>query len=118
MSIEANSGQVSERIPPAALALIAVMILAGTLKLPYGYFTLLRLVVCGSAAFEGYSGLMTNRKGIVPWLAIGIALLFNPLIPVHLHKADWEPIDVAVGLCYAGLAFVRFRLDRRTSQKK
>jgi hypothetical protein len=58
---------------------------------------------------------MTNRKSVVPWLAIGIALLFNPLIPVHLHKADWEPIDIAVGLCYAALAFVRFRSERKAA---
>jgi len=102
-----------EKVPSIVLAIVGAMLWAATLRWPYGYYSLLRLVVCGSAAFEGCSGLMASKKSVVSWIAIGIALLFNPLIPVYLHKADWVPIDVAVGVCYASLAVVRFRSEQK-----
>jgi len=36
---------------------------------------------------------------------LGIAALFNPLIPVHLSKEIWLPIDVLVGIYFSRLAY-------------
>ena len=38
------------------------------------------------------------RKDRMVSLAFGfVAALFNPIIPIHLHKAIWEAIDTLVG---------------------
>jgi len=67
---------------------------------PYGFYTLLRLLVCGVSAYFAYKikdleGLKTHK---VPLIVI--AILFNPLIPVHLVRTIWLPIDVGVGIYF------------------
>ena len=61
--------------------------------LSYGYFTLLRLIVCGTSI---YNSLKIYQKQNTPlfWTFIFIAILFNPLIPVYLDREIWLIIDV------------------------
>ena len=52
--------------------------------LPYGYYTFLRLVVCCATAYLAYETFNDVGK-TTGWVVLlgGIALLFNPLLPVH-----------------------------------
>ena len=73
----------------------AVMLVLAVLPLPYGYYTALRIVVCGAAGFLVYQ--LSGENGDFSfWLFgfFGIAVLFNPIIPIHLTKAIWQPIDL------------------------
>lgn len=63
----------------------------------YDYYTLLRWLVCGTSAFCTYLFVEIDKKVWASTLGI-IALLFNPLIPVHLSKQTWAPIDVVSGI--------------------
>jgi len=79
---------------------------------PYGYYTLLRWVVCGVA---GYTAYISNRSNRLPWTwFFGIlALFFNPIIPVKLDRATWANIDVAVGIALlVSIFFVRENLSK------
>ncbi len=40
------------------------------------------------------------------WLFGFIALLFNPLIPIHLSREIWQPIDVICALLFVIAAIV------------
>lgn len=64
---------------------------------PYGFYTLLRWIVCGSAAYTVY--ICTTMKR-VPWAwVLGmIALMFNPFIPPRIERATWVYIDVVTGI--------------------
>ena len=65
---------------------------------PYGYYVLLRLLVCGASAYLAYiagSSQTLTRNRV---LLLLIAVLFNPLVPVHLLRSIWAPIDLGVGL--------------------
>jgi len=65
--------------------------------LPYGFYTLLRLVVCivGSLlAMESY------RQGRVGWAFGFIALLFNPISKVSFEKEVWQVFDAIAGICF------------------
>src|SRR5271157_1318194 len=80
-------------VNPAQAVSIAMLIFA-ILPWPYGYFTLLRLVVCATAILTSAS--LFERQ---PSFALGfgvIALLFNPILPVFLPKAFWIVIDLGV----------------------
>ncbi len=73
---------------------------------PYAYYVLLRWVVCpcfGYVAFQAY------EKGKVRWAwVLGItAVLFNPIVPVHLNREMWFVIDLFAVAVSAGsvLAF-------------
>ena len=78
---------------PAALLFLAL------LPLPYGFYVLLRLVVCGAATFLTYHEFQTCGR-VSSWaLALAaVALLFNPLVPLHLTREIWAPIDVLSGV--------------------
>jgi arginine exporter protein ArgO len=79
--------------PFLVLGAIAGVVLLGALgSWPYGYYRFLRWVVCAAAvimAIGAYSGRMLWAV----WLLGFVALLFNPLAPVHLTREIWRPID-------------------------
>lgn len=78
--------------------LLAVGILLGALAdHAYGYYTLLRWIVCGVAAFSAFRASEIQKTGWV-WVLAIVALLFNPIIPVHLNREIWAFVDVGVAL--------------------
>lgn len=76
----------------------AAMLILALFQLPYGYYTLLRLVVCLTAAIIAFQ----SWPKVQVWaIAFGfVALLFNPMIIVSLDRETWAPIDVAVAGMY------------------
>ncbi len=64
---------------------------------PYGFYTLLRWIVCGAAAYTTYICTTTKR---IPWAwVLGIiALMFNPFIPPRIERTTWVYIDVVTGI--------------------
>jgi len=76
-----------------------VMLLIAILSLPYGYYILLRWVVCLSAIFSAWVFLGLGKKFWLLLMAI-IALLFNPIVPVHLTKGIWVIIDFIVAILF------------------
>jgi hypothetical protein len=76
----------------------------------YDYYTLLRWVTFGVGLYSAIIAFKDEKTG---WAAIlgMLALLFNPLIPVHLKRETWAIIDVAAGvLLLASIPFVQARL--------
>ncbi|MBI9073352.1 MAG: hypothetical protein JEY94_17250 [Melioribacteraceae bacterium] len=76
-----------------------VLLLLGTMKLPYGYYTFLRIaitIVSGIFAFQNFEKMDTQNNKI--WMIIfgAIVILFNPLIPIYLSKGTWAIIDILV----------------------
>ena len=79
---------------------IAAAFLVGALaRCPYGYYILLRWVTCASAVYVAFAAHEWKRFAWV-WLFGVVALLFNPLVPVHLSRGVWQPIDVATALLF------------------
>ena len=81
---------------PAALLFLAF------LELPYGYYTFLRLVVTGMSLYAAFG--LLEKGSINFWVMLGIAILFNPIIPVYLTKEIWTPIDISVGIYFVWIA--------------
>ena len=76
---------------PAAVA--SIMLFLALAPWPYGYYQLLRFIVCGVSAYVVF--IAHARQKIWATCLFGlIALLFNPLIPIHLSRKLWQPIDV------------------------
>lgn len=90
---------------PIALALGA------TAHLPYGYYTFTRIVICGFGAFFAYVSWQGDSVSKI-WAAIFalLAVLFNPIFPIYLHRVTWQPIDIGVAVIFAAhLLLVRLR---------
>ncbi len=64
---------------------------------PYGFYQLVRWVVCLSA---GYNVYVLGAKNKYSWATvfIFIAILFNPIAPIHFGKDLWQVIDFTVGV--------------------
>jgi uncharacterized membrane protein YesL len=71
---------------------------------PYGYYTLLRLVVFVTSCLIAIAAYRMQQQGWVVGIGI-IALLFNPFIPVHLDKSTWRILDFIVAFIFAILLF-------------
>ena len=86
----------------------AIMLFLALGKFPYGYYTLLRFVVCGTTAYGAYCASTEQKKPAWAWTFGIIAVLFNPFIPIHLSRDTWAVIDIAVALLLAfSLLFLR-----------
>lgn len=84
-------------MPTPVIYICAAMLFLGAVPLPYGYYTLLRLVACGVFGFAAFTA--HERKNIVlPWIYGMIALLFNPVFKVHFSKGTWALLDVAAAV--------------------
>jgi hypothetical protein len=99
---------IDRRFPSSTIPSIIsiLMLLAGVPKFfPYGYYTLLRLVVCGTGTYISYIS-FKNEKQIIGFLAILVALLFNPIIPIYLDKEIWVIIDLFVAIFFGVSIFM------------
>lgn len=66
---------------------------------PYGYYVLLRWVITGIALFVLWVAYELGERRWL-WLMIGIAILFNPIVPIHLDKETWVIIDFIVAILF------------------
>jgi hypothetical protein len=103
------SESVLQKRPHLIPAIIAALMLLGALgSWPYGYYQLLRWVTCGAGiwiAVVAYSW----QKVWVTWLFGIIAVLFNPLVPIHLTKEIWQTIDVICAILFIIAATIQGR---------
>lgn len=92
---------------PVAAA-IAFLLLAVLGSWPYGFYTILRLVVCGAAIYVAYAAARTNRAPWL-WIMVGVALLFNPLVPVSFERELWRVLDLIVAIVFVVLILRNLR---------
>lgn len=84
-------------MPRALIYVTIAMLLIGILKLPYSYYILLRIVVCG--VLVGASYLTYHQKcEHMPWLFGILAVLFNPFFRMPLAKEWWMVINIGVAV--------------------
>jgi len=100
------SERLLQRRPHLIPSLIAAAMLLGALaEWPYGYYQLLRLVTCGVSVY--IAALAYNWEKVwATWLFGFIAVLFNPLLPVHLSRGLWQPIDLICAVMFVVIAFI------------
>ena len=66
----------------------------GLLPMPYGYYMLVRLFFCGVSLF--YLTRPTGVREGEKWVLVGLAVLYNPLVPVELgDKTLWTIVNIA-----------------------
>lgn len=80
-----------------------VLLVIGIGRLPYSYYSCMRLVVCG---FGVYFAVLSWRDGAAiskAWAATFVlaAILFNPIMPIHLRRATWLYLDIGGATLFA-----------------
>ncbi len=81
---------------------IGILLLIGAAPMPYGYYTFLRIVVCGFSAITSYNNfnLEDGDKSFWSWLYLFIAIIFNPFAVIHMSKDVWMFIDISLGILF------------------
>ena len=79
--------------------LAVAMLLLTFLDWIYWFYQVLRWAVSGTAIFIGYQNYQEeNMKWF--WTFLIIAILFNPISPIHLERELWSIIDIIVAVVY------------------
>ena len=82
------------RRSPGVVTIAAVAVAIGLLPLPYGYYMLLRLFLCGICLY--YLSSVPRVRDGEKWVLTGLAVLYNPIMPVTLgDKTLWTVVNVA-----------------------
>jgi hypothetical protein len=83
----------------------AVMLLLALAPWPYGYYQLLRFVACGVAVYVVVMAYNWHETWAI-YLFGFIAVLFNPLIPIHLSRELWQLIDTICAFAFVVIMFI------------
>jgi hypothetical protein len=83
---------------PSLIATVAVVV--GFADLPYGYYMLLRLFLCGVSLFFLF-GTRLALEDWHRWILGGFAVLYNPVLPIRIgEKGIWEVVNVATVILF------------------
>jgi hypothetical protein len=87
----------SNTIPKNIIYFTASMLLIAIAPMPYGYYSLLRIVIFG--IFTWGAIISYGEKDLTTtFFFVIIAILFNPIIKIELNKGLWVFIDIAAGI--------------------
>ncbi len=77
-----------------------IIMTIGLFPMPYGYYTITRLVVSGCSIYYVYQFKQNNDQTFM-WVFGFIAILYNPIIPIHLYeKVVWIPVNIITGILF------------------
>lgn len=89
---------------PIALLIIAL------LHLPYFYYQLMRWCICGCAGYIAYQHYKEKGCGFLTVAFIVIAVLYNPIAPIHLFREAWAVINIVAALIFGyGFRTIAFK---------
>jgi hypothetical protein len=96
----------------SVLGAILCLLLAALFSWPYAFYVLLRVGVC---TISVYWAVEAFKRQQVAWTwALGAnAVLFNPLLPVHMASEQWEIVDLFDAIFLASFTSISFYRDRR-----
>ena len=83
---------------------------------PYGYYVLLRVVVCGVSAYVAYCSFTCGSKALA-WILAGTSLLYNPFLPVHLTRTIWVLVNLVTIVLFA-YSIVALKWQRATTDRE
>jgi hypothetical protein len=92
-------------IPDFVLLGAAVLAFIAIFDMSYSYYRLLRWTTCGVAIV---SAVQLYRLSKISWVwALGIlAVIFNPLTPLHFERDTWKVFDGAAGCLFIAVFLI------------
>lgn len=103
------------KIPYPVLALIALLLFIAAAPMPYGFYTFIRIVVCGCAGVMCYQLWDAGYRGAWLWMWGMVAILFNPVAVIHMTKEVWIAMDTIAGFLFGYAAWVAYTVQKSPS---
>ncbi len=95
-----------------------IMLLVALMPNPYGYYILLRWVICGICAYYVFEAVKSRNQSWAWVFGIG-AIIYNPVFPLHLGRSVWSVVNIAsvvvIFASFSGLA-AKTRTDERNTK--
>lgn len=98
---------------PLYLAAVLLLCLA---PMPYGYFTLVRILATVVFGIYAYRCFLAKKEGLT-WVFVTLALLFQPFAKVGLGRTVWNIIDVIVAIGLIALFFWEWNKGKIVEKK-
>jgi len=102
-------------MPIAVIYIAAGILFLGVAQeyLPYGYYTVLRIVATGTFIWAFLVSF--NRNGaLLPWIYLLFAVVFNPILKVPLSQELWMAIDIVASVL---LIFTQNMIKQQSTTK-
>lgn len=103
------------RRPHIVLVAVAIpMLLLALGRWPYAYYKVLRWVTCSTAVVMAcVAWTAWEEKGLWAVLPFGLlAILFNPLLPIHLNREVWRVLNLGAAAALAiGVVVIRLKRE-------
>ena len=107
---ENDNGMLKVFILPLIIAAILFISIA---DLPYGFYSIMRIVVpLLSAIYLFLVYMIKDEFSLMLIPNILIVMLWNPIFPVYLDKESWVVIDAIAGIIQIIMAFYAYRLEK------
>ena len=71
-----------------------VILLLAPLRLPYGYYIILKVVVCSFSLYFTYFHFKIVRNHFFSAFFMLTICVYNPIFPIILKKDQWFPINI------------------------
>jgi len=84
-------------MPVVVIYVAAALLALGAAPLPYGYYMALRVVACAVFVWAAITANSRHQRALT-WVFAGAAVLFNPLVKVHLPKEVWAAVDLSAAV--------------------
>src|SRR4051794_14964782 len=85
-----------QRLVIPFVAAVVLLLAAAFGRWPYGFYQLLRLIVCGASVYGAL--LLADSSKVRMWTLIAVAILFNPIAPIYFIRNDWAQLDLLVAV--------------------
>ena len=97
----------------APLIVSAVVFVIALFPMPYGFYSILRIIITVICVYG--ATLFYRRHPSLFWTMVTLALLYNPVFPIHLYeKAFWIAINL---LTFGIFVFAHHRITKTQSHK-
>ncbi len=93
-------------------AVAILMLLIALANNPYGYYIFLRWIICPISLYCALAAYRQNNEGWI-WIFGVNALVYNPIISVHLSKSIWGFVNI-VSIVFVIASF--FYLKEKSSK--
>jgi hypothetical protein len=92
-------------------AVAVVMLFLASDRHSARFYQYLRIAVCAAGVYGFCLAPKLKASGLWMVAFAAISILFNPIIPVHLSKATWKPIDLVAAVVLLIAVFWAYYCD-------
>ena len=82
-----------------------ILLLLAVMPMPYGYYQFLRIAITIVASINAFELYNKNKTSLLV-VFVSIIILYNPIIPIHLSKEIWMPINLLTAVFLGVFALV------------